>query len=790
MARSYASVEYYRTPTTQGLARPVRDERYGRFIASEPWIRRSVPFLIIAFLLTVAFASWVHIFDSRQDSIREAEAEMEVVRSMIAMQLDTMPREKIDLNAAGGHLAAALPQFGINHGRQFFLTDSGGVVVASLPAAAGRTLASILNIEESAVKGGGAATAAHLVNSAETEKLLTVTRLKAPFGHLAVAQSVDDALSGWRQRSTVIAILIASAAIAIVALGFAYYQQAARAGEADFICGALSNRIDTALNRGRCGLWDWDIARGRVYWSDSMYQLLGRERTGEFISSAEVNALIHPQDTDLFALADQIMEQNEEIIDYEFRIRHEFGGWVWLRARAEIVREKPGGSKHLVGITVDITEQKLLVESSITADMRLRDAIETISEAFVLWDSENKLVLSNSKYLHLHGLSPADARPGTAYGEVYKASQPPRIEAQVTMADCPDSGARTYEAQLADGRWLQISERRTKCGGFVSVGTDITMRKLQSERLIESEKRLLGTVSQLRQSRQTLEVQASQLSDLADRYLVQKAEAVSANQAKSEFLANMSHELRTPLNAIIGFSQMIENQFFGPLGSEKYMEYIKDIHLSGTNLLVLIDDILEMARLDIGRIKLDRSEISLKSTLDTVLAKVRHLAEEKSITLLRRGDHDISVNADRRAFEKVLSQLLLNAVKFTPENGTVMLTTRRVGQSVNLYIEDSGVGIGKTMLEALGQPFRQTGGMMHNGMKGSGLGFAIAQSLVHMHGGSVRVRSREGIGTIVMVHLPLLQQSPLQLDLDIPGSALAPIALVAAQDHSKAQTVH
>ena len=789
MARSYASVEYYRTPTTQGLARPFRYERHSRFLASEPWIRRSVPFLIVAFLLTVAFASWVQIFSSRHDAIRESQAEMEVVRSMIAMRLDAMPRDKIDLNASGGHLAAALPQFGINNGRQFFLTDSSGIVVASLPAAAGRTLVSVLNIEEAELKAGGAASAAHLVNSAEVEKLLTVVDLKAPFGHLAVAQSAEDALSGWRRRSIVIAILIASAAIAIAALGFAYYQQAARAGEADFICGALSNRIDTALNRGRCGLWDWDIARGRVYWSDSMYQLLGRERTGEFISFSDINAMIHPQDTDLFALADQIMERDEEIIDYELRIRHELGGWVWLRARAEIVREKPSGAKHLVGIAVDISEQKNFVETSITSDMRLRDAIETISEAFVLWDSENKLVLSNSKYLHLHGLSPADARPGTSYADIYKASQPPRIETQVTMADCPDSGARTYEAQLADGRWLQISERRTKCGGFVSVGTDITMRKLQSERLIESEKRLLGTVAQLRQSRQTLEVQASQLSDLADRYLVQKADAVSANQAKSEFLANMSHELRTPLNAIIGFSQMIENQFFGPLGSEKYMEYVKDIHLSGANLLALIDDILEMARLDIGRIKLDRRDMALNPTLDVALRKVRHLAEEKSITLLTRGDPDVSVNADRRAIEKILSQLLQNAVKFTPENGTVRLTTKRIGSAVNLYIEDSGIGIDKTMLDALGQPFRQTGGLMHNGMKGSGLGFAIAKSLIHMHGGTVRVRSREGLGTIVMIHLPL-QETSVQLDLDIAAAGLAPVALIIAQDLGKATTVH
>ncbi|MBY0613176.1 MAG: PAS domain-containing protein [Beijerinckiaceae bacterium] len=755
MARLYASVDYSRTSTTQGLARPFTQDRYVRLLASEPWIRKSVPFLIIVFLLTVGIGAWVQIFGSRQDAVRDAYVEMEVVKSLVAMKLDMVAREQLDMNAAAGYLAQALPRASLAKGRQFYLTDTRGIVIASLPAVAGRTLTSVLNVAQPALQSEEAPGAAHTVSAGEEEKILSVTALKAPFGHLAVAQPLDDALSVWRQRATAITILIATAATVIATLGFAYYQQAARAGEADFICGALSNRIDTALNRGRCGLWDWDIARGRIYWSDSMYKLLGRDRTGEFMSFDDINTLIHPDDPDLFVLADKIMEQDEEIIDYEFRIRHMDGNWVWVRARAEIVREKPSGAKHLVGIAVDIDEQKRLVETSITADMRLRDAIETISEAFVLWDAENCLVMCNSKYLDLHGLSLADAKAGMTYGEIYSASTPPKVQTQVTMGDCPDSGARAYEAQLADGRWLQISERRTKCGGFVSVGTDITMRKLQGDRLIESEKRLLGTVAQLRQSRQTLEVQASQLSDLADRYLIQKAEAVNANKAKSEFLANMSHELRTPLNAIIGFSQMMENQFFGPLGSEKYMEYVRDIHESGANLLELIDDVLEMARIDTGRVKLERSEFRLKTALEPVMAKIGHLAEEKSITFLRRGDETLRLHADRKAVDKILSHLLQNAVKFTPENGTVKVLAKRIGSAINIYVEDTGIGISKTALAALGQPFKQTHGLMQDGMKGSGLGFAIAKSLVQMHGGSVRVRSSEGRGTIVMVHLPL-----------------------------------
>src|SRR5262249_43839658 len=149
-------------------------------------------------------------------------------------------------------------------------------------------------------------------------------------------------------------------------------------------------------------------------------------------------------------------------------------------------------------------------------------------------------------------------------------------------------GARTFEAQLDDGRWLYISERRTKDGGYVSVGTDVTRIKAHEEKLIESEKRLIKTIADLQFSQQALERQAEELADLAEKYSEEKTRAEEANQAKSKFLANMSHELRTPLNAIIGFSEIMESGMFGPIGSDKYREYCRDIHQSGQYLLEVI----------------------------------------------------------------------------------------------------------------------------------------------------------------------------------------------------------
>src|SRR5207302_242475 len=187
------------------------------------------------------------------------------------------------------------------------------------------------------------------------------------------------------------------------------------------------------------------------------------------------------------------------------------------------------------------------------------------------------------------------------------------------------------KAQLDDGRWLHISERRTKDGGYVSVGTDITAIKAHEERLMASEQRLMKTVADLRASQQALERQADELAVLAEKYSEEKTRAEEANQAKSKFLANMSHELRTPLNAIIGFSEIMESGMFGPLGAEKYQEYCGDIHQSGTYLLDVINDILDMSKIEAGRIKLELAEVRLGRFLKDAMRVVSQRAEDKRL---------------------------------------------------------------------------------------------------------------------------------------------------------------
>jgi two-component system cell cycle sensor histidine kinase PleC len=427
---------------------------------------------------------------------------------------------------------------------------------------------------------------------------------------------------------------------------------------------------------------------------------------------------------------------------------------VWLRARAALA---PGSSRdmpHLVGIVFDVTQQKALDKLSSDAEVRLKDAIENISEAFVLWDTESRLVLCNSKYQQFHSLPASVCRPGTHYNAVAAASKEPIIKQYLPGEINDRSGARSVEVQLGDGRWLQINERRTKDGGFVSVGTDITALKRQEEKLLSDEKTLMVTVRDLQRERQTAEEQSQRLAELADKYASEKARAEAANRSKSEFLANMSHELRTPLNAIIGFSDMMTAEMFGPLGAPKYAEYIADIRKSGQFLLDVINDILDMSKIEAGRFDLEYSRIDLAGLMDESMRLVGPRAAESKVKIKTQINPGTLFEGDRRAVKQILLNLLSNAIKFTPEGGKVTIGSSIDNNTLKVSISDTGIGIPPRDIEKLGRPFEQVENQFTKSKGGSGLGLAISRSLAELHGGAVKIRSVMGKGTTVDVLLP------------------------------------
>jgi two-component system cell cycle sensor histidine kinase PleC len=223
----------------------------------------------------------------------------------------------------------------------------------------------------------------------------------------------------------------------------------------------------------------------------------------------------------------------------------------------------------------------------------------------------------------------------------------------------------------------------------------------------------------------------------------------------------MSHELRTPLNAIIGFSEIMESGMFGPLGADKYQEYCSDIRGSGQYLLDVINDILDMAKIEAGRIRLDFEDLKLDPLLSESMRVVAARAQDKDLQLSSKIAPDLSLHADRRAIKQIMLNLLSNAVKFTPAGGRVTVRGRATDHCIVLGIADTGIGISKEALAKLGRPFEQVESQLTKSHQGSGLGLAISKSLVELHGGRMSIRSTVGKGTMVVVRLPLDPHCPL-----------------------------
>jgi signal transduction histidine kinase len=229
-----------------------------------------------------------------------------------------------------------------------------------------------------------------------------------------------------------------------------------------------------------------------------------------------------------------------------------------------------------------------------------------------------------------------------------------------------------------------------------------------------------------------------------------------ANQAKSQFLARMSHELRTPLNAVLGFAEIIRDQAFGRDAGAKYAEYAGDIHVSGAYLLELINDILDLSKIEAGRYDLIEEEVDVLGVAAECLAMVTEVARRGGVTLRNRLGSDIPrLRADRRAFRQILLNLLSNAVKFTPQGGDVTILGYVDGNGdLVLVVRDTGVGIRANFLAQITEPFARDTALVRDKVEGSGLGLAISDRLMKLHGGTLSIETLVGKGTTVNLRFP------------------------------------
>lgn len=229
----------------------------------------------------------------------------------------------------------------------------------------------------------------------------------------------------------------------------------------------------------------------------------------------------------------------------------------------------------------------------------------------------------------------------------------------------------------------------------------------------------------------------------------------ASTRAKDDFLASMSHDLRTPLNSILGFSDLMRSRLYGPLGNEKYEEYVANIHASGTHLLGLVNDLLDLSKLESGQYKLERQTINPRSLVDEIVRSFTPAISAKDLTINMQCDPDCApLHADERAMVQLLNNLVSNAVKFTPDRGTITISCQPMPSgAVRLEVKDTGIGIPADQLSRLGKPYVQVNPYVAQ-QNGTGLGLFIVRRIAELHGGSMQISSKPGLGTMVSVIIP------------------------------------
>jgi two-component system cell cycle sensor histidine kinase PleC len=441
-------------------------------------------------------------------------------------------------------------------------------------------------------------------------------------------------------------------------------------------------------------------------------------------------------------------------------MRDPAGSWskIFLRTAPDATRFQR------VGIAVDLASTIAFAPAAAMAESRLKDAIESIPEAFVLWDAHGRLAVWNRRFASIFKFPERALQAGLAPNEV-TALAGTRGDI-ITGYFAPDSpiSEQSVEVALPGDRWVHISRRRTSEGGLVCLASNVTDLKRRARAHKKRERELQQTVADLEASR-------AKLSETMQKYEIEKHRAEEASRSKSEFLANMSHELRTPLNAINGFSEIMQSELYGPIGDEKYREYVGDILASGRHLLELIDDILDMSKIEAGRIELNPRRVELEKILSESVRIVAKRAADAGVKLTASVGHAPAIWADARAVKQVTLNLLSNAIKFTPGGGEVTITAEADLDGVTVIVADSGAGIEKSQLRRLGSPFALVEDHFSKSRKGSGLGLALSRSLMELQGGILAIASQLGRGTVACATFPRRKDAKVRLPQFVRANA-------------------
>ncbi|MEE9289632.1 MAG: PAS-domain containing protein [Alphaproteobacteria bacterium] len=427
-------------------------------------------------------------------------------------------------------------------------------------------------------------------------------------------------------------------------------------------------------------------------------------------------------DVDADSFLPKLMESLEQ--DSEWRkLRHRPDGTVI----AVYQKNLPGGGA-IVTFTDVTTDMRLTVESQRNAKL-LETIVTNIDHGISVIDGDGGLVLWNQRYQDMFGYPDHLMRKGMPYADLLRFGAKRErlnhrdalefVNSRLELIEKTEFEGTTHT--FTNGTTVWIHRAAMPGGGFVASYTDITDLKQVEAELVKAR-------------------------DLAE----------TANRAKTEFLANMSHELRTPLNAIIGFSEIMESGVMGAIEDPRYNEYIHSINESGNHLLSLINDILDLSKIEVGKADMEEENLDLVATIESCLMFVREQVEDKGLSLVSRLPPRFPpFRGDRRRLKQIFINLLQNAVKFTDPGGTVTVSLgHEAGAPVHVMVEDTGIGMSAAEIPRALERFSQVGTGLQRKYEGSGLGLPLARSLAKLHGGEIEIESSEGIGTTVKVILP------------------------------------
>lgn len=483
------------------------------------------------------------------------------------------------------------------------------------------------------------------------------------------------------------------------------------------------------------GYWRYDLTQHSHFWSPGMYALMG------------VDPAVMPQTSwlrDHLPIAEQV--HAAQVIGealrtgeaFFYRLRDVMLGPLLsdnaaqtIDVQGEVEVDCTGTPVALVGICQNVTRKLCEEEATDLAQEQYRAMTREASDIIVFRTLKGEVLFASDALERILGRTASEITMGGFMSFVHPDDS--GAARQVMIVPAPgESITATYRVQHKDGRYLWLEsliraiydEATGKVRNIVAVSRDITARKIHE-----------------------LEIEAAH----------ERAEA--ANRAKSAFLANMSHELRTPLNAIIGFSELMREKMFGALGDARYEEYVGLIHNSGRHLLDLITDMLDMAKIEAGKMTLAPESMSLHQTVAECLDTLKAQAEAGGLGISNKSTCSLTVNADKRALKQVLLNLLSNAVKFTPPGGKITVSSWQSKGRGYLAICDTGIGISAKDLMRLGNPFEQAKADPMHAKGGTGLGLALVKALVEKHGGDFVIESELGLGTTVTVDFPLAADS-------------------------------